>query len=162
MEAVLWIVGLLLLACIGLLVAGRSGLFMGVRPSDLGVHDGKLKPPSPTRNSVCSQADRWRNAPQRRYAMIEPLRYDGEPAQALPRLIGVLRRMDGARIVEVGQDYVYAQFTTRWLRFVDDAEFLLSPGEGMIHVRSAARFGREDFGRNRRRVDAIRADFERE
>jgi uncharacterized protein (DUF1499 family) len=49
---------------------------------------------------------------------------------------------------------------TRWLKFVDDTEFWLSPAESVIHVRSASRVGRKDFGVNRARVEAIRARFE--
>lgn len=149
----------LLLVVGGLVVAGRLGHFAGRMPADLGVRDGRLKAPSATRNSVSSQADYWRDAPQRRHAKINPLRHDGDPVAAMPRLVAVLQKFDGARIVEARADYVYAQFTTRWLRFVDDVEFLLAPGEGVIHVRAAARSMREDFGRNRRRIEAVRAEF---
>ncbi|HMM76064.1 MAG TPA: DUF1499 domain-containing protein [Gammaproteobacteria bacterium] len=150
----------LLVIALGLIVAGRLGRFAGSRPPDLGVRDGKLKPPSPMRNSVSSQADYWRDVPQRRYAKIDPLRYDGDPAAAMPRLLAVLQKFEGATIVEARADYAYAQFTTRWLRFVDDVEFLLSPGEGVIHVRSASRLRHKDLGRNRRRVEAIRGEFD--
>lgn len=159
MKVVLVLVSLIVVASAGLLVAGRMGLLAGSMPSDLGVRDGKLKPPSPTRNSVSSQADRHRDAPQRAYASIDPLRYDGDAATAMPRLIGALKRMPDVTVIEARPDYLYAQFTTRWLRFVDDVEFLLTPGEGVIHVRSASRLGREDLGANRRRIEAIRAEF---
>ncbi|MEY2896226.1 MAG: hypothetical protein RL669_495, partial [Pseudomonadota bacterium] len=33
------------------------------------------------------------------------------------------------------------------------------PAEGVIHVRSASRLGRRDFGVNRERVEAIRAAY---
>lgn len=160
MKGLMTFVVLVGLVGCGFVIAGRLGLLAGTMPADLGVRDGKLKAPSPTRNSVSSQADHWRDAPQRRYAMIAPLRYDGDPAQAMPRLIAVLQTMPGATIVEARPDYLYAQFTTRWLRFVDDVEFLLAPGEGVIHVRSASRLGREDLGTNRRRIEAIRAAFD--
>ena len=32
-----------------------------------------------------------------------------------------------------------------------------APAEGVIHLRSASRLGREDLGTNRRRIEAIRA-----
>jgi uncharacterized protein (DUF1499 family) len=60
-------------------------------------------------------------------------------------------------LIESRPDYLYVQFMTRWLKFVDDTEFWLSPTEGVIHVRSASRIGRKDFGVNRARIDAIRA-----
>jgi len=40
--------------------------------------------------------------------------------------------------------------------FVDDVEFLLDEKAGVIHVRSASRLGRSDFGVNRDRVETIR------
>ncbi|MDE0050757.1 MAG: DUF1499 domain-containing protein, partial [Rhodospirillales bacterium] len=40
--------------------------------------------------------------------------------------------------------------------FADDVEFRLHPEEGVIHVRSASRFGIGDIGVNRERVEAIR------
>ena len=43
--------------------------------------------------------------------------------------------------------------------FVDDIEFYAEPS-GLIHVRSAARLGKSDLGVNRKRVEAIRAQFQ--
>ncbi len=62
--------------------------------------------------------------------------------------------MPGASVIEEKPGYLYAEFRTRLLRFVDDVEFLL--GEGVIHVRSASRLGRRDFGVNRKRIESLR------
>jgi len=123
MKVLLLTLGILAAGAAALLVAGRLGCLTGTPPADLGVRDGRLKPPSATRNSVSSQAALHPAAPQRRYAEIAPLRCAGDPATAMSRLVQVLEAMPGARIVEARPDYVYAQFTTRWLHFVDDAEF---------------------------------------
>jgi uncharacterized protein (DUF1499 family) len=40
---------------------------------------------------------------------------------------------------------------------VDDVEFYFDGKAGLIHVRSASRLGRRDFGVNRARVEALRA-----
>lgn len=143
-----------------LLLAGRVGLLSGSAPSDLGLHEGLLKAPSSTRNSVSSQADRHPEAPQRDYARIAPLRVAGDPATALARLAEVVSAMPGAVLVTRDTGYLYATFTTAWLRFVDDVEFALDAPAGVIHVRSASRLGQEDFGTNRRRVEAIRSAFD--
>ena len=66
------IYGLLGLAAL-ILIGARFGLFAGQPPGDLGVTDGRLKPPSPTRNSVSSQAALYPEHPQRDYAQIAPL-----------------------------------------------------------------------------------------
>ena len=38
-------------------------------------------------------------------------------------------------------------------------EFWVDPAGGVIEVRSASRLGREDFGVNRQRIDAVRAAY---
>jgi uncharacterized protein (DUF1499 family) len=53
--------------------------------------------------------------------------------------------------------YLYAEFRSRLLGYVDDVEFVHDAAAGVIHVRSASRLGRRDFGVNRDRVEAIRA-----
>ncbi len=140
-----------------LLAAGQFGLLKGRPPSEPGLREGKLKPPSPTPNSVSSQAARWPEGEYAvKYATIEPLSFTQDSALAMNRLRDVLAGWPGARIVENNPDYIAVQFETRWLRFVDDAEFLLDSGARVIHVRSASRLGRKDFGANRARIEAIR------
>jgi uncharacterized protein (DUF1499 family) len=139
------------------LAAGQFGLLAGRAPAEPGLKDGKLRPPSRTENSVSSQAELWpEDDYAAAYAKIEPLRFTGDSAIAMNRLHDVIESWPGARIVENRPDYLYATFETRWLRFVDDAEFLLDPGARVIHVRSASRLGRKDFGVNRARVEALR------
>ena len=43
------------------------------------------------------------------------------------------------------------------MRFVDDLELTFDEKAGVLHVRSASRLGRRDFGVNRARVEALRA-----
>lgn len=141
-------------------IAGQMGLLRGRMPTDLGVRDGRLKPPSLAPNSVSSQAHLHDPARyQVDYARIDPIRFAGDGAAALARLRKSIEQMPGASVVQSGPDYLYVQFSTRWLGFVDDAEFWLSPAEGVIHTRSASRIGRNDLGCNRARIDAIRARF---
>ena len=77
-------------------------------------------------------------------------------ATALQRLQAVCAAMPGARVVRADQDYLYVQFKTRVMKFVDDAEFWFDPASGVVHVRSASRVGRKDFGVNRARIEAVR------
>lgn len=142
------------------LVAAQVGLLSGKRPGDLGVKDGRLKPPSSTRNSVSSQAALMPDHPQRAYAAIDPLPLkSGGAAASLKALEAVLQAIPGVTVVEQRPDYVYAQAQTRWLKFVDDVEFWANPVGGVIEARSASRLGQEDFGVNRKRVEAIRAAY---
>lgn len=139
------------------LAAGQLGALSGSAPTDLGVNSGKLKAPSDTRNSVSSQADLHPGHPQQAYARIEPIRYRGDGPAALAALAAALSVTPGVVIVQQKPGYVYAQCSTRWLKFTDDLELWLDESASVIHVRSASRLGREDFGLNRQRVEALRA-----
>lgn len=151
---------IVLAAIVLALVAAQVGLLSGQRPGDIGVKDGRLKPPSGTRNSVSSQAGLYLDHPQRTYATVDPLPLkQGGAAPSLKALEAVLQDMPGMTVVEQRPDYLYAQAQTRWLKFVDDVEFWLNPTSGVIEVRSASRLGQEDLGVNRKRVEAIRAAY---
>lgn len=128
------------------------GLFAGTRPAGLGIHDGRLKPAPATPNCVNSQSAEG-------YSKIAPLAYAGDGKAALARLQSLIGNLPAARMVESRPGYLYAEFTSKWLGFVDDVEFQLDAAAGVIHVRSASRLGRKDFGVNRARVEAIRAAF---
>lgn len=136
--------------------AGQAGLLAGSPPTDLGVTVGRLKPPSMTDNSVSSQANLWDGHPMQRSALIAPLPLRGTPAEAIGRLRAVVEAMPGAAVVTQRDDYLYVRFTTRWLGFVDDAEFWADPARKAIQVRSASRLGASDLGVNRARIERIR------
>jgi uncharacterized protein (DUF1499 family) len=138
-------------------LAGQLGLLRGRMPNDLGARDGRLKPPSMTPNSVTSQAALYPEHPMRDYARVEPIALQGSGPQTIERIRRVVEAMDGGKVVQVNSGYLYAQFTSRMLKFVDDVEFWSDPQAGVIHVRSASRLGRKDLGVNRARVEAIRA-----
>lgn len=152
-----WLAGAAALAALLPFAIGQAGLLRGNPPTDLGVRDGRLKPPSATPNSVSSQADLWPDHPQRAYARIAPLSFTGSGTAALDRLRDEVAATPGARVVEAHPDYLRAEFETRWLRFTDDVEFWLDRDANVIHVRSASRLGRKDVGVNRARLEALRA-----
>ncbi len=157
MNTTLYILaGLLILASI--LV--QFGALRGNRPADIGVANGRLKPPSPTPNSISSQAALYPDHPQRAYAEIAPLPLKNASGPAsLLALAAVLGAMPGITVVEQRPDYLYAQAETRWMKFTDDLEFWFNPARGIVELRSASRLGRKDFGVNRARVEAIRAAY---
>jgi uncharacterized protein (DUF1499 family) len=129
------------------------GLFSGTRPDNLGVRDGRLAPPKPTPNNVNSQVDKHADAGH----YIEPLRYRGDARQAWAALRRVIDGMQRAKVITSDPNYLHAEFSTRLMGYVDDAEFYLDERAGVIHVRSASRLGRSDFGVNRERIESIRA-----
>ena len=157
MMTVVWLVATVAVVIAASVVAGRMGALSGRQPDNLGLRDGRLKPPSKTPNSVSSQAALWPEHPQRERAAIAPLAVRGDGPATMARLAVVIEAMHGARIVERRPDYLYAQYTTELMRFVDDVEFWFDPAAGVIQVRSASRIGHGDRGVNRARIEEIRA-----
>lgn len=128
-------------------------LFAGQRPSNLGITDGKLSPCPGSPNCVVSQGN-----PDADHA-IAPLTYSGDAAAALAKLAAIIQGMPRTAIIEKNDSYLYAEFTSRLMGYVDDVEFYLDPAASVIHVRSASRLGQSDLGVNRKRVEEIRAAF---
>jgi uncharacterized protein (DUF1499 family) len=158
MALLKWIVIVLVALVLVAVLAGQLGLLSGRTPDDLGVKDGKLKPPSPTENSVSSQASLYPDHPMRAYAEIAPLALNGDGPATMARIAKLLQAMPGVKIVRnTGDGYLYAQCTTRLMKFVDDLELWFDPVHQVVQVRSASRVGRGDLGANRQRVEALRA-----
>jgi len=126
------------------------GLLSGKRPTDLGVRNGNLKAPPSSPNAVCSQAAGG-------YHQIAPLAYNNSQEQAMKALKAIVESTPNTRIVETRPDYLYAEYATSLMGFVDDVEFYFPPNAKIIHVRSASRLGYSDLGVNRKRIEAIRA-----
>lgn len=156
----MFIIYTIIILVVVLLLAAQFGLLSGKQPNNIGVNNERLKPPSKTRNSVSSQAHLYTDNTQMQYASIEPLPFKNNSAAAsMQALLTVLKGMSGVTIVDAKADYIYAQSQTKVLKFVDDLEFWVNPAKGVIDVRSASRLGREDFGVNRQRIEAIRAVY---
>ncbi|WP_201745092.1 DUF1499 domain-containing protein [Aidingimonas lacisalsi] len=120
------------------------------RPSNLGVHHGRLAGCSASSNGVCSQADD--NAHY--VAPIDP----GNRSQheLMSRLRIAIEGCEDVEIVTMQDDYLHAECHSPLLGFVDDLEFLWSDEERVCHVRSASRLGVTDLGKNRARVEKLR------
>jgi uncharacterized protein (DUF1499 family) len=127
-------------------MVASAAMFNWRRPTNLGATGGQLAPCRRSPNCVSSQAD-----PQDREHYIAPIAFSGG-MDAVRAAIGALPL---ATIIKAEGDYLYAEFRTPLLRFVDDVELLKI--ENLIHVRSASRLGRRDFKANRKRVESLRA-----
>ena len=128
-------------------------MFNWRRPTNLGVKDGRLAPCKPSPNCVSSQAD-----PSDREHYIAPIAFRGS-MQELRRAVESMAR---ATVISTERNYLYAEFRTKLMRYVDDVELCYDEKQGLVHVRSASRLGRRDFGVNRIRVEALRALILRE
>lgn len=91
---------------------------------------------------------------------IEPFPLTGDAAQALDRLREILVRRSDTTVVAADESSIRVEFRTA-LGFVDDALFVLDAANRVIQIRSAARAGYWDFGKNRRRMEEIRNTYAR-
>ncbi len=154
-----WRTGLLLAVILALLISGpawaaRPGLLLslpGQRGAAVGAVPLAACPPSP--NCVSSRASDDAHR-------ITPLVYQGSDENAWRTLRQVVAAQDRADLITAEADYLYAEFTSRLLGFVDDVEFRRVPGQSRIEVRSASRLGESDLGVNRERVEQIRRQFQ--
>jgi uncharacterized protein (DUF1499 family) len=153
---------LALLACgaasglaLHLAIAKGDSMFAGKRPEYLGVKDGRLARPRSTPNCVSTQAD-----PADRMHYIEPIRFTGTALEAIGAARKAVESMPRATVIRHESNYLYAEFRSRVLGFVDDVEFTYDEKARALHVRSASRLGRDDWGVNRARVEALRARIE--
>lgn len=72
----------------------------------------------------------------------------------LAAIVAYIEKDAHYRIVEQTEDRLVVEARTRFLSFVDDVEFQVR--SDAIFVRSASRLGYSDFGKNRRRMEAVR------
>lgn len=156
MSILKWLMVVVFLLVAVAAAAGQAGFLQGETPADLGVSGGKLKPPALTPNSVSSQAALYPDHPQRQFAEIAPLALRTDGVATIARLKRVVEAMPGTKVVRSEPDYLYVQYTTRWMKFVDDVEFWYDPTANVVQARSASRIGESDLGANRKRVEAVR------
>ena len=129
-------------------------VFAGKRPTYLGVTDGRLAKPKRTPKCVSSQADA---ADAGHY--IAPIKFTGTAVEAMAALRKIVDSTGRTLVMKHEPHYLYAENKSKLLGFVGDVEFLAAQKEGVIHVRSASRLGRRDFGVNRARIEDIRERF---
>ncbi|NJK27974.1 MAG: DUF1499 domain-containing protein, partial [Coleofasciculaceae cyanobacterium SM2_3_26] len=91
---------------------------------------------------------------------IDPFTYEGSGEEALAEIQSLIENTDSAKVVYSSDDYLYAEYTSNILGFVDDVEFYLDKEAEAIQVRSASRLGQSDLGVNRQRIETIRSQYE--
>ncbi|NJN30818.1 MAG: DUF1499 domain-containing protein [Synechococcales cyanobacterium RM1_1_8] len=132
---------------------GKHVSFWGDRPDDLGLIEAHLRPCPESPNCVSSQSPDIAH-------QIAPLRFEGSPRMAMQALKHVIDDSERAEVIKADDHYLYAEFTSRLMGFVDDVEFYLDEAAKHIEVRSASRLGESDLGVNRKRIEQLRQAFE--
>ena len=151
---------LAILAVVGIIIGIETiggqpmGLFSGSRPSGLGFNNGQFKPPSWKPNTILSTVEKSDTL-----HYIEPIAFSGDASAAWKKFIGVVKSQARVSVVTENGNYLYAEFKTPTMGFVDDVEAALDTKAQVIHIRSASRLGVRDFDVNRKRIETIRAAF---
>ena len=118
----------------------------GEPPQNIGAREGRLSPCPESPNCVAS----FESSEEHSIAALDA---------TLDQIQQVVLALDEANIVEQSNNYMYVEFTSRLMRYVDDVEFLYDSASNQTHVRSASRLGYSDLGANRKRIEAIRAQL---
>lgn len=110
---------------------------VGPVPADLGLHNGHLAGcPSPAH---CARSD---------WAVVDP-------AATLERLTAVVTSTPRTTVVEQGNGYLHATFSSRVFGFVDDLELYADTDHNRLQARSVSRLGDSDLGVNGRRLATL-------
>lgn len=148
-KMIFWIaiptIGLVLFLAILSIVSRR-------KPS-VGMVNGRLRPCSARPNCVCSED---KDLP----SYVKPLVFSGPADSSWETAKGIIREMGGKIVCEY-DCYLWATFSTRLFRFVDDLELRMDKDNEVIHVRSGSRVGYSDMGVNRKRIEDLRVRFNR-
>ncbi len=127
-------------------------IFAGTQPDNLGITSGQLAACPNTPNCISSQSkdpDHY----------IEPIAYQGSATDAIDRLKSAIATQERSKIIQENNNYLRAEFTSRWMGFVDDLELFVDENAKLIHLRSASRLGESDLGVNRQRLETIKNLF---
>jgi uncharacterized protein (DUF1499 family) len=129
-----------------LLLCGLAICFCAApRPKHLGFTDGKLVQCPESPNCVNTQSTNPAHA-------MPCLTYAGRQDSAMAKLVRVVRSMKRTKIITQTDSYLYVEFTTALMRYVDDVEFSFDDTRKNIDFRSASRIGYSDMGVNRKRM----------
>ena len=69
----------------------------------------------------------------------------------------IIENTPRTEIVELDEDYLHAEVTSKWMKYVDDLEISFVPESNKLHVRSESRVGESDLGVNQKRVDILKS-----
>ena len=61
------------------------------------------------------------------------------------------------KIVEINGDYLHAEATSKWMKYIDDLEVSFFPESNILLIRSESRVGESDLGVNQKRVDLLKS-----
>ncbi|PXF44931.1 hypothetical protein BWQ96_05295 [Gracilariopsis chorda] len=140
--------------------------FSGQRPQNIGVKYGRYLQGCPaTPNCISSMEDPYDSH------YVPPWTYNAGQSNntksmkdAIADVTKVIQEYPRTKIItkeattsDVGDGYyIYAEFESKLLGFVDDVEFFFQPDNTSVEYRSASRLGESDLDANRKRIRDLR------
>lgn len=121
----------------------------GTRPDDLGIQNNGFKNCPDKPNCVSSFANTEEHK-------IAPLQVGSDIAAAKTAVKAAVETMGNGKLINETENYLYFEFTSSLMKYVDDVEIYFTGADGLAHVRSASRLGYSDMGANRKRIEMIR------
>ena len=71
----------------------------------------------------------------------------------------IIKNLPRTKIVDIEGNYLHAEVTSKWMKYVDDLEVSYLPEQNNLKIRSESRVGDSDLGVNLKRVNSIREKF---
>ena len=120
-----------------------------------GLIDGRLSncPDSP--NCICTENKDHTDHYMSPINITEHSDLDFNPFLTLKRIVIDI----GGTIKIENENYIAAMFSSSIFGFVDDFEIRIDKKNNMIHLRSASRVGRSDFGVNKKRIELVKKRY---
>ena len=75
------------------------------------------------------------------------------------KMYNVIVDMPRTTIITNGPQYMHVEFRSALWGFVDDVQIYFDEAAGQIQFKSSSRLGYGDMDANRRRMEAVRAEF---
>ena len=73
------------------------------------------------------------------------------------KIKSIIKSTPRTEIVEINGDYLHAEVTSKWMKYVDDLEVSFLPESNILLIRSESRVGESDLGVNKKRVDLLKS-----
>ena len=79
-----------------------------------------------------------------------------DPMKEVKRILELTPR---TKITELEDDYIHAEVTSKWMKYVDDLEIAYFPDKNNLQIRSESRVGESDLGVNNKRVELLKFEL---
>ena len=140
-----------LIAVVGMLLAGLGWWSQRTPPATSGVVDGRLGACPAEPHCVCSEAGDSSDSLHSVAPLALPALTDTTRWQVIRRVLADI----GGQVQSEDQGYLHATFESGLFRFVDDLELRMDGDR--LQLRSSSRVGYSDLNANAKRAEALRA-----